>query len=66
VPNRRVKSNHTVKRMLEQAEIRIVLVDHSKFGRKVTTRACGFEMIEHLVVDRTPESERCGGAIPLG
>ncbi len=46
----------SVKRaMLENAETRILLVDHSKFGRKVMTRVCGFEMIEHLVVDRLPD-----------
>jgi DeoR/GlpR family transcriptional regulator of sugar metabolism len=48
----------SVKRaMLEHAETRILLVDHSKFGRKVMTRVCGLEMIEHLVVDRLPDGD---------
>lgn len=41
--------------MLENAEIRILLVDHSKFGRKVMTRVCDFEGIDHLVVDERPD-----------
>ncbi len=46
----------SVKRvMLENADMRILLVDHSKFGRKVMTRVCGFEMIEHLVIDQLPD-----------
>ena len=48
----------SVKRaMLENAETRILLVDHSKFGRKVMTRVCGLEVIEHLVVDRLPDGD---------
>ena len=41
--------------MLDSADIRILLVDHSKFGRKVMTRVCGFESIDLLVVDELPD-----------
>lgn len=43
--------------MLDCAEIRILLVDHSKFGRKVMTKVCSFDLIDHLVVDQKPEGE---------
>jgi len=38
--------------MIANARTRIVLCDHSKFGRAVMTRICGFGEIEHLVTDR--------------
>lgn len=41
--------------MLERAECRTVLVDHSKFGRRAMTRVCGFSTVDHLVVDAVPE-----------
>lgn len=40
--------------MLESAKTRILLADRSKFDRKVMTRVCGFEGIDHLVVDERP------------
>lgn len=38
--------------MIANARTRIVLCDHSKFGRAVMTRICGFGDVEHLVTDR--------------
>ena len=38
--------------MIANARTRIVLSDHSKFGRAVMTRVSGFEEIHHLITDR--------------
>ena len=43
--------------MLDCAEIRILLIDHSEFGRKVMTKVCGLDLIDHLVVDEQPKGE---------
>jgi DeoR/GlpR family transcriptional regulator of sugar metabolism len=41
--------------MLENAETRILILDHSKFGRKAMTWVCGLEAVSHLVVDELPQ-----------
>ena len=41
--------------MLENAESRILMADHSKFGRKVMTRVCGLDAVSDLVADQRPE-----------
>jgi DeoR/GlpR family transcriptional regulator of sugar metabolism len=38
--------------MIANARTRIVLIDHSKFGRALMTRVSGFEGIHHMVTDR--------------
>ena len=41
--------------MIANARSRIVLCDHSKFGRTAMTRVSGFDGIHHLVTDRPVE-----------
>lgn len=38
--------------MIHKTRTRILLLDHSKLGRAVMTRICGFEVIDHLVIDQ--------------
>lgn len=46
--------------MLANADRRILMVDHSKFGRKIMTKVCGFDRIDHLVVDQRPDARILG------
>ena len=41
--------------MLENAEAKILIADHSKFGRKVMTWVCGLDAVSHLVADQRPD-----------
>lgn len=41
--------------MIGCSQERILIVDHSKFGRKVMDRVCGLDLIDRIVVDRHPE-----------
>lgn len=40
--------------MLDGADERILIVDRSKFGRKVMTRVCGLDAVSRMVVDALP------------
>jgi DeoR/GlpR family transcriptional regulator of sugar metabolism len=41
--------------MLDCAQERVVIIDHSKFGQKVMDRVCPLSVIDHIVVDRSPD-----------
>jgi len=41
--------------MLGCAHERVLVIDHSKFGRKVMDRVCDLSAFDHVVVDRLPE-----------
>lgn len=41
--------------MLERSQERILIIDHSKFGRKVMDRVSDLSVFDHIVLDRLPK-----------
>jgi DeoR family glycerol-3-phosphate regulon repressor len=43
--------------VLTRGQRRLVVTDHSKFGRQGLVRVCGFEAVDELVSDKEPPRE---------
>jgi DeoR family transcriptional regulator, glycerol-3-phosphate regulon repressor len=43
--------------VLTRGQRRLVVTDHTKFGRQGLVRVCGFEAVGELVTDREPPLE---------
>jgi len=60
-PNEAHMGSAAVKRvMLERAQNRILVLDHSKFDKANVELVCPMTSIDHLVVDRAPTGELAG------